>query len=127
MAGAVGLLVPRLGQFLSAAVTPMLAVLLLAVSLTFDATALREVLRRPGLQLLAALLVYGPMSLLGLALATVVFGAGPLWLGVILLGTLPTDVSSPLLVWIGRGNVPLPRSSTRSTPPSPPWWCPCCS
>ena len=105
--GAVGLLVPRLGQFLSAAVTPMLALLMLAVSLSFDATALREALRRPGLQLMATLLVYGPMSLLALALASVVFEVGPLWLGVILLGTLPTDVSSPLLVWIGRGNVPL--------------------
>jgi BASS family bile acid:Na+ symporter len=25
----------------------------------------------------------------------------------VLLGTLPTDVSSPLFVWIGRGNVAL--------------------
>ena len=105
--GVVGLLVPQLGQALSAAVTPLLALLMLAVSLTFDAKALRTVLRRPGLQLLATVLVYGPMSLIALGLATVVYEAGPLWLGVILLGTLPTDVSSPLLVWIGRGNVAL--------------------
>lgn len=105
--GAVGLLVPRLGQALSGAVMPLLALLMLAVSLTFDVATLRAVLRRPGLQLLATVLVYVPMSLIALVLATVTFGSGPLWLGVILLGTLPTDVSSPLLVWIGRGNVAL--------------------
>jgi bile acid:Na+ symporter, BASS family len=106
-AGAVGLVAPALGRALSGAVTPLLGLLMLAVSLTFDVATLRTVLRRPGLQLLATVLVYVPMSLVALALATVVFGSGPLWLGVILLGTLPTDVSSPLLVWIGRGNVAL--------------------
>lgn len=105
--GALGLSAPRLGQALSAAVTPLLALLMFAVSLTFDAGAVRAVLRRPGLQVLATTLVYVPMSLLALGLATLVFADGPLWLGVILLGTLPTDVSSPLLVWIGRGNVAL--------------------
>lgn len=104
---AIGLLAPALGQSLSGAVTPLLALLMLAVSLTFDVTTLKTVLRRPGLQLLATVLVYVPMSLIALALATVVFGSGPLWLGVVLLGTLPTDVSSPLLVWIARGNVAL--------------------
>lgn len=104
---AIGLFAPALGQSLSGAVTPLLALLMLAVSLTFDVTTLKMVLRRPGLQLLATLLVYVPMSLIALALATVVFGSGPLWLGLVLLGTLPTDVSSPLLVWIARGNVAL--------------------
>jgi len=47
------------------------------------------------------------MSLLGALIAGAAFGSGPLWLGMILVGTLPTDVSSPLLVWIARGNVAL--------------------
>lgn len=64
-------------------------------------------LRRPQLILLATVLVYLPMSLIAVVLAQVTYGSGPLWLGIILLGTLPTDVSSPLLVWIGRGNVAL--------------------
>ncbi len=105
--GAIGLVLPQLGQALTGAVSPLLALLIFAVSLAFDVTDLRAVLRRPGLQVLATVLVYAPMSLIALGIATVVFGAGPLWLGVILLGTLPTDVSSPLLVWIARGNVAL--------------------
>jgi bile acid:Na+ symporter, BASS family len=104
---AAGLVVPAVGIRLSGAVTPLLALLMLAVSLTFDAAALRVVLRRPGVQLLATLLVYGPMSLAAFALASVWFGSGPLWLGLVLVGTLPTDVSSPLLVWIARGDVAL--------------------
>jgi len=80
---------------------------MLCVSLTFDLVALHAVLARPGLQLLATGLVYGPMSLAGYALGRVAFGSGPLGLGVTLVGTLPTDVSSPLLVLIARGNVAL--------------------
>jgi BASS family bile acid:Na+ symporter len=102
-----GLALPTAGAALAGAVGPLLALLIFAVSLSFDADALRAVLRRPGLQLLATLLVYVPMSLVALLLARMTFGAGPLWLGLILLGTLPTDVSSPLLVWIARGNVAL--------------------
>jgi BASS family bile acid:Na+ symporter len=104
---AVGLVWPSMGVVLAGAVTPLLALLILAVSLTFDAATLRAVLRRPGLQALATLLVYVPMSLGALVIAEVTFESGPLWLGMVLLGTLPTDVSSPLLVWIGRGNVAL--------------------
>jgi bile acid:Na+ symporter, BASS family len=102
-----GLLLPDLGVALSGWVTPMLAVLMLSVSLTFDLTTLRRVLARPGVQALATGLVYGPMSLAGFALGWLVFGSAPLGLGFALVGTLPTDVSSPLLVLLGRGNVAL--------------------
>jgi bile acid:Na+ symporter, BASS family len=95
------------GLALAGWVTPLLALLMLAVSLTFDLATLQAVLRRPGVQLLATLLVYGPMSLLAVLIAGAAFGSGPLWLGFVLVGTLPTDVSSPLLVWIARGNVAL--------------------
>jgi bile acid:Na+ symporter, BASS family len=106
-ASALGLAVPPLGEALARAVSPLLALLMFAVALTFDAATLRRVLQRPWLQALATFLVYGPMSLVGLVIAGVVFGSGPMWLGTVLLGTLPTDVSSPLLVWIARGNVAL--------------------
>jgi bile acid:Na+ symporter, BASS family len=105
--GTFGLAVPSAGQALSGAVTPLLALLMLAVSLTFDVSTVRAVLRRPGVPLLATLLVYGPMSLAAVLIAGAVFGPGPLWLGLVLVGTLPTDVSSPLLVWIARGDVAL--------------------
>jgi bile acid:Na+ symporter, BASS family len=105
---ALGLVVPATGIALRGAVTPLLALLMLAVSLTFDLETLKGVLRRPGLQVLATTLVYVPMSLVALAIATAVLDtSGPLWLGMVLLGTLPTDVSSPLLVWLARGHVAL--------------------
>jgi bile acid:Na+ symporter, BASS family len=100
-----GLAWPEVGVRLSAAVGPLLAVLILCVSLTFDLRTLRRVLSRPATQALATVLVYGPMSLAGFALGGVAFGAAPLGLGFALVGALPTDVSSPLLVWIARGNV----------------------
>jgi bile acid:Na+ symporter, BASS family len=104
----IGVVAPGLGVRLSALVTPLLALLMLAVSATFDVDALRAVLRRPRVVALATFLVYVPMSLTALLLAHVWFGSGSsLWLGLVLLGTLPTDVSSPLLVWIARGDVAL--------------------
>lgn len=108
LAGAVlGLATPAVGVTLSGAVTPLLALLMLCVSLTFDLATLRTVLARPGAQALATVLVYGPMSLAGFALGRLAFGSGALGLGVTLVGVLPTDVSSPLLVLIARGNVAL--------------------
>jgi bile acid:Na+ symporter, BASS family len=107
VAAAVGLVVPAVGVALSTLVAPLLALLMLCVSLTFDLTTLRAVLSRPGVQALATTLVYGPMSLLGFALGWLAFGSGPLGLGFALVGALPTDVSSPLLVLLGRGNVAL--------------------
>ncbi|MDZ7802108.1 MAG: bile acid:sodium symporter [Trueperaceae bacterium] len=106
-AAAAGLLVPALGVALRPAVTPLLALLMFCVSLTFDLATLRRVLTRPGVQALATFLVYGPMSLAGFLLGRLAFGVGPFALGFALVGALPTDVSSPLLVLIARGNVAL--------------------
>lgn len=102
-----GLLAPSLGRALATGISPLLALLMLMISLTFDASAVRLVLKRPGYQLLALALVYGPMSLAGLLTGRLFFGAGPLALGQTLVGTLPTDVSAPLLVLLARGNVAL--------------------
>lgn len=107
VAAVAALLAPEVGVRLSGAVTPLLALLMLAVSLTFDVATLRAVLARPGVPVLAVCLVYGPMSLAGWAIGRVVFGSGALGLGFALLGALPTDVSSPLLVLLARGNVAL--------------------
>ncbi|MEX0868876.1 MAG: bile acid:sodium symporter, partial [Nitriliruptoraceae bacterium] len=105
--GAAGLAWPATGQALTGAVPWLLAGLMAAVSATFDVGTLRAALRRPGIVALTTLLVYGPMSIVAFILATAVFGEGSAWLGLILVGVLPTDVSSPLLVWLGRGSVAL--------------------
>ena len=47
------------------------------------------------------------MSIAGWLTGRLFFGSGPLAAGQTLLGTLPTDVSSPLLVLMARGNVAL--------------------
>jgi bile acid:Na+ symporter, BASS family len=107
VAAAAGLFAPSVGVALSSAVTPLLALLMLCVSLTFDLATLRTVLARPGVQALATGLVYGPMSLAGWLIGRIVFGTAPFGLGFALVGALPTDVSSPLLVLIARGNVAL--------------------
>lgn len=60
-----GLAVPDVGMAMTGAVPWMLAGLMLCVSLTFDLQTLRSVLKRPWLQVLATLLVYGPMSMAG--------------------------------------------------------------
>jgi bile acid:Na+ symporter, BASS family len=106
-AAVLGSALPTVGVALSGAVTPLLALLMLCVSLTFDLDTLRRVLARPGAQALATGLVYGPMSLAGFAIGRLLFGTAPLGLGFALVGVLPTDVSSPLLVLIARGNVAL--------------------
>lgn len=97
---------------LSGAVTLLLALLMFAVSLTFDVAALRVVLRRPGRQLLATVLVYVPMSLAAVATATAVFGSGPLWLGMILLGVLRPSPGSRT----ARGSRDASDGSSRSCP-----------
>lgn len=103
-----GLAVPAVGSSLVGGVAPLFALLMLAVSSTFDAHDLRVVLRRPGLQATATALVYLPMGIIGAVLGRLLFGAGtPYGLGQTLVGVLPTDVSSPLLVFIARGNVAL--------------------
>ena len=102
---ALGLLFPGPGKLIEIAIGPLLALLMLVISLAFDAHEARIVFRKPSQQLLAMGLVYGPMSVAGLLTGRLFFGSGPLAAGQTLLGTLPTDVSSPLLVLMARGNV----------------------
>ncbi|MCB8890174.1 bile acid:sodium symporter family protein [Vreelandella malpeensis] len=100
-----GLGLPATGQMMAPAIGPLLALLMLLISLTFDVHAIRRVLARPEKPLLAAVLVYVPMSLLGWLTGRAFFAGGALAAGQTLVGALPTDVSSPLLVLMARGNV----------------------
>lgn len=103
----VGLLWPTPGQWLAPGISALLALLMLVISLTFDARAVSVVLRHPAKQFLALFLVYVPMSLLGWLTGRWFFGQGALADGQTLLGMLPTDVSAPLLVLMAQGNVAL--------------------
>lgn len=106
-AAGIGLIIPETGIFLEPSIGLLLAFLMLVISLTFDAHDVRLVLRKPSRQFFALGLVYGPMSIAGWLTGRLFFGSGPLAAGQTLLGTLPTDVSSPLLVLMARGNVAL--------------------
>jgi len=103
----VGLVFPILGEFLGSSIGSLLALLMFVISLTFDVHAVQLVLNKPSRQIWALGLVYGPMSLAGLLTGRIFLGSGSLAAGQTLLGTLPTDVSSPLLVLMARGNVAL--------------------
>ena len=100
-----GLVLPEAGKYLQPLIGLLLAALMFIISLTFDAHAVRLVLRKTSRQFLALILVYGPMSLAGLLTGRFFF-AGVRWLWVKLC-LAPTDVSSPLLVLMARGNVAL--------------------
>ena len=102
-----GLVWPAPGIFLEQHIGLLLATLMFVISLTFDAKAVKLVLKRPNRQLWALFLVYGPMSLAGWLTGRLFFGSGHLATGQTLLGTLPTDISAPLLVLLARGNVAL--------------------
>tara|TARA_R100000306_G_scaffold20640_1_gene24595 strand:- start:6598 stop:7542 length:945 start_codon:yes stop_codon:yes gene_type:complete len=106
-AAGAGLAFPGSGLFLKPSVGLLLALLMLVISLTFDAHAVRIAFRKPSRQFLALVLVYGPMSVAGWATGRLFFGSSPLATGLTLVGTLPTDVSSPLMVLMARGNVAL--------------------
>lgn len=108
LATAAGLVLPEIGKAIAGGLTPLFALLMLSVSLTFDVHDLQVAVRRPGLQVTAVTLVYIPMGLVGALLGRGLFGAStPYGLGQALVGVLPTDISSPLLVFIARGNVAL--------------------
>ncbi|MBL8582853.1 MAG: bile acid:sodium symporter family protein [Rhizobiaceae bacterium] len=102
-----GLVAPKIGFVLEAGISPLLAALMLVISLTFDAHAVKIVFRKPSRQIWALALVYGPMSIAGWLTGRLFFGSGNLASGQTLVGTLPTDVSSPLLVLLAKGNVAL--------------------
>nr|WP_285292844.1 bile acid:sodium symporter [Aureimonas altamirensis] len=102
-----GLAVPSIGFALEAGISPLLAALMFVISLTFDAHAVKIVFRKPERQVWALALVYGPMSIAGWLTGRLFFGTGNLAAGQTLVGTLPTDVSAPLLVLLAKGNVAL--------------------
>lgn len=102
-----GLLVPPIGFVLEAGISPLLAALMFVISLTFDAHAVTVVFRKPSRQIWALALVYGPMSIAAWLTGRLFFGSGNLASGQTLVGTLPTDVSAPLLVLLAKGNVAL--------------------
>jgi BASS family bile acid:Na+ symporter len=102
----VALFLPAMGEILKVTVSPMLALLMFFISLTFDYTELKEAMKKPKILFVSVLLVFIPMSLIGLGIGKLLFNE-ELAVGQTIVGSLPTDVSAPLLVYLGKGNVAL--------------------
>lgn len=102
----VALFLPTMGEILKGSVSPMLALLMFFISLTFDFTELKEAVKKPWLLFVSVLLVFIPMSLIGLGIGKLLPNE-ELAIGQTIVGSLPTDVSAPLLVYLGKGNVAL--------------------
>ncbi|MCK8825840.1 bile acid:sodium symporter [Fuchsiella alkaliacetigena] len=77
------------------------------ISLTFDFSEVKIALQKWKLLLLALGLVFGPMAIISLALGRLFFTDFDLILGQVLVGVLPTDVSTPLLVYLAKGSTAL--------------------
>jgi BASS family bile acid:Na+ symporter len=102
----IALFLPKIGDLLKITVSPMLALLMFFISLTFDLDALKEAIKKPWILIITIFLVFIPMSLVGLAIGELFFDE-QLAIGQTIVGSLPTDVSAPLLVYLGKGNVAL--------------------
>ncbi|MDF0726699.1 hypothetical protein PY093_08215 [Cytobacillus sp. S13-E01] len=100
------LFLPKIGDELKITVSPLLALLMFFISLTFDFNELKDALKKPWIIIISIFLVFIPMSLIGLGIGKLFFNED-LAIGQAIVGSLPTDVSAPLLVYLGKGNVAL--------------------
>lgn len=99
------LIFPRPGSGMEPLVTPVLALMVLCMSMTIRLADLKSSLRRPGLIGAAVFLGFVPMPLLGLLLGRLFFTAGgTLATGQLLVASLPADVAAPFLVYLACGD-----------------------
>ncbi|KLU62512.1 sodium bile acid symporter family protein [Peptococcaceae bacterium CEB3] len=105
--GAFSLLFPGPGSSLSWTVTPVLAIMVLNVSLTIKAEDLKQVKRYPFMIFWSVFLQFIPMSLFALLLGKLFTQQTGISTGQLLLGSLPADVSAPLMVYLAGGSTAL--------------------
>jgi len=102
--GALSLIFPEPGVALSWAVTPVLALMVLNVSMTIKLEDLKQVKKHPLMILGSVFLQFIPMSLFSLLLAKIFTLSSNLSTGQLLLGSLPADISAPLMVYLVGGS-----------------------
>ena len=99
------LLDPGPGARLQNLVMPVLALMVLCVSLTIRYEDLKAALSRPLVLAANLFLSFGLMPLLGLFLGQAFFGPGTrLATGQLLVASLPADAASPFMVYLAGGN-----------------------
>lgn len=105
--GVSSMLYPRFGSSLGWIVTPVLAIMVLSVSMTIKVEDLKQIKEYPLIILLSVFLQFIPMVLFSLLLAKIFFKSGDISTGQLLLGSLPADISAPLMVYLVGGSTAL--------------------
>lgn len=101
------------GDFqLSSSIGPLVQLILFGMGMTLTINDFKLVLRRPRAIFIGGFLQYLIMPMSGFIFASVFGLEGAIAAGLILIGSCPGGVSSNVLVYIARGNVPLSVAMT---------------
>ena len=105
--GAFSLVFPEPGSSLGWVVTPVLAIMVLNVSMTIKAEDLKQIKKYPFMIIWSVFLQFVPMALFSLLLGKLFTQWADISTGQLLLGSLPADVSAPLMVYLAGGSTAL--------------------
>jgi len=102
--GAFSLLFPGPGSSLGWIVTPVLAIMVLNVSMTIKAEDFKQIRKYPFMIVWGVFLQFVPMALFALLIGKLFSQWSDISTGQLLLGSLPADVSAPLMVYLAGGS-----------------------
>ncbi|MDP4176792.1 MAG: bile acid:sodium symporter [Bacillota bacterium] len=105
--GTFSMIFPKLGSSLGGIVTPVLALMVLSVSMTIKVEDLKQIKKYPKIILWSVFLQFVPMVLFSFMLGKIFFKSGDISTGQLLLGSLPADISAPLMVYLVGGSTAL--------------------
>lgn len=105
--GTLSLFFPQPGSYFGWMVAPVLTIMMLNVSMTIKAEDLSQIVKHPGMIILSAFLQFVPMTLFSSLLGKMFFQSGDINTGQLLLGSLPGDISAPLMVCLAGGSAAL--------------------
>src|SRR5208337_1555139 len=106
--GVISLIVPGPGSLLGWIVAPVLALMVLCVSMTINFRDLIQASRYPLVIVWSVVLQFGIMMLFSVLLGKIFFSHIPdMNSGQVLLGALPADISAPLMISLVGGNTAL--------------------
>ncbi|SPF36995.1 putative Na+-dependent transporter [Candidatus Desulfosporosinus infrequens] len=102
--GTFSLIFPEPGSSLGWIVTPVLAIMVLNVSMTIKAEDFKQIRKHPFMIFWGVFLQFVPMALFALFLGKLFSYWPNIRIGQLLLGSLPADVSAPLMVYLAGGS-----------------------
>jgi BASS family bile acid:Na+ symporter len=102
--GTFSLVFPGPGSSLGWIVTPVLAVMVLNVSMTINVEDFKQIKKYPVMIFWGVFLQFVPMALFALLLGKLFTPGSDISTGQLLLGSLPADVSAPLMVYLAGGS-----------------------